>query len=192
MNDVSRWDSDLYEDDLRNCTEEGLMCKSCKQVALCISDGEGGFKQVDTETCDSEKQQTCKNAKCTTEANPSCVEEISIAFPCTSKGVFPDPYNCKKYYICCVEGNTRDVNNCDKDHAYDPVTTYCKTPLKNQTCTELSVPKCTKPGQLDALVKNKSIYYICQMKTTEAGQSILYPVQYLCPNGKSFVNNRCT
>lgn len=191
LKDVSRWDSFLFEDGDVNCTVEGLMCKNCTQVALCISNGDGGFVQIDTENCDLDKKQTCLNAKCTIDPNPSCVESIDIPFPCNAKGVFPDPFDCKKYHICCNTEKS-DVNNCDINHAYDPLTTYCKTLLNNKTCTEIPIPVCTKVGQLGALVKNKSIYYICQEKETPDKKKVLYPMQYLCPNGKSFVNNRCT
>lgn len=190
MKDISPWNRFHAKANASICTEEGLMCRNCNQAILCIGNGDGGFNEIDTETCNSSIPETCLNGLCTIDSNPGCVEQAKIIFPCNNKGMFPDPFDCRKYYICCTVGKS-EISTCDKDHAYDPLTTYCKTPLPNSTCTNTPLPTCIKAGQLGSLTINPSIYYICQLKTTTDNKKVLYPMQYLCPNGKKFEEDHC-
>lgn len=186
---ISHWNPFLGRADA-NCTKPGPMCRNCKQAIYCIEGANGEFTEFETETC--VLNQTCFNGNgtCTTAPNPGCDEVVKIPFPCNSKGMFPDPFNCKVYHICCNLGKS-DENTCDKDYGYDPLTTYCKIPLIESACARTPIPACKNAGQVGAVDKNPSIYYICQLKTTTDNKKVLYPMQFLCPNGKHFINNHC-
>lgn len=181
----------------KECTKPGMMCKSCKKLVMCI-ESEGKYEEMDLQTCS--KEQTCLNNECSEDPNPLCHTGDQGSFMCTATAMFPDPYNCNIYHICAKKSeavnDNRDESNvdyyhaamkCDDDYGYDPVSTYCKNPLKNNACPDkLPVPTCQKLGQSGALI-NPSIYYICRLTDSNT----LEPELGLCPHGKKFIGGRC-
>lgn len=184
----------MYElfDFQKECTKPGMMCKSCEKLVMCI-ESEGKYEEMDLQTCSEE--QTCLNNECSEDPNPLCPTGAQESFKCRATGMFPDPYNCNIYHICIqksdqVTPNDQDTQfamKCDDGYGYDPVSTYCKNPLKNGVCPDkLPVPVCKELGQSGALI-NPSIYYICIFGSS----GTFVPELYLCPHGKKFIGGRC-
>lgn len=168
------------------CTKPGPLCTDCETLVHCVQESNGEFDVIELEKCG--EGTTCLTNVCTNAPNPNCLT-TEFKFTCTGNGVFPDPYDCKKYHYCAVDhiaAGTAGLTTleCEEHFAYDPVTTYCKNKLADN-CLNFPVPICAKVGQTGALV-NKSIYYICVRKDGK-----LYPNLYICPNGKVYENSVC-
>lgn len=189
---------DLFDFE-KKCTKPGIMCKSCDTLVMCTGI-EGEYEETVLQTCDTKEKEYCLINKCSKDPNPLCSTTVQGSFQCTATGMFPDPYNCNIYHICAkkteeVKGSPIYDNadyyyaamKCDDGYGYDPVSTYCKNPLKNKLCPDkLPVPVCKELGQSGALT-NPSIYYICI-----SGSSGTYvPELHLCPHGKKFIGGKC-
>lgn len=106
-------------------------------------------------------------------------------------GVFPDPYNCTKYYIC-VEGESGKLvsyaYSCSGNWGYNMLSTYCDIPLEYGSCPkELLTPPCKELASTGSLEKNKSIWYICVL----GKDNILVHDLHLCPNGHMYDGMMC-
>lgn len=180
---------DYASGDIYKCTKPGEICKNCNQTKVCIDLGGGDFDELDGDECDIENKEYCLNGNCTNATNQHCPPREQPAFPCKSIGVFPDPFDCQVFHVCCEDeaNSSSSIHNCENKFAYDPLTTYCKIPLSSNICPERPpVPTCTRSGERGALTMNKTIYFICTKIN-----GVLYPVQYLCPNGRYFVGDQC-
>lgn len=174
------------------CVNPGIQCKSCDIAMNCMDIGAADLIEIDT-PCPS--GQTCNAGQCTDKPNFECSGASDVAFPCTAVGVFPNPSSCRSYFVCIKDGEKTfkpSKTECVGDYAYDPITTYCKFPIaKNGTCpVASSVPLCQTLGQTGAL-SNKSIFYIC-LKIDATKPNVLYPKLFLCANGKTYANGRCS
>ncbi|KAF2888485.1 hypothetical protein ILUMI_17688, partial [Ignelater luminosus] len=118
-------------------------------VQMCIPLGNNAFDQIFIESCNS--TSWCRNGECVnkTVPNPSC-QEGNENFKCPEPGIFPDPFNCRKYHICCPNDKRGITNtestalNCEKDYGYNAKTTYCDKKLINNQCPSVyPVPLCT-------------------------------------------------
>lgn len=175
-----------YADNFK-CSKPGDSCKSCNQTKVCVDLGNYEFIEIDGEYCEVDKNEFCLKGKCTNGTNPYCPPGEKPNFPCKLVGVFPDPFDCQVFHICCDKTGNSTQHSCPEKYGYDPLTTYCKIRLPTNLCPDTPpVPICTKSGERGAILTNKTIYYICTKI-----KGVLYPVQYLCPNGKIFVVDTC-
>lgn len=170
------------------------MCKSCKELVQCVPLGDGKFQTIHLQDCDTSKGITCLKKQCSNETNPRCNNQQVPPFVCSHTGMFPDPYDCKKYHMCAqaedtITGKTVPPIDlkCLDNYGYDPVTTYCKVSLPGGNCPENPpVPTCKQAGE-SAGINETSIYYICLYD-----KDVLLPHLYMCPHGKHYVNYECT
>lgn len=166
------------------------MCKNCNTLVRCIED-ESGLIEVPVKTCDKTKGEYCyQDKECSNAFNPEC-QNTNYSFTCTSTGVFPDPFNCKKYYYCVRTNATKPVSKfefmCGDDWGYNMVTTYCDKPVKNCPENSRPCPACKNGGDSGAL-ENKSIWYLC---ITDPVTNQTLPQLHLCPNGKWYDGTGC-
>jgi hypothetical protein len=107
-------------------------------------------------------------------------------FACNDQGVFPDPSNCQRYYMCYRNGeNMIKIEIECQNMSYSVETGDCSMPLDMSTCYQ---PKwsCEFGGKLQAWPGNSNIYYICHKVN-----GVLWPSLYRCPDYKIFYENDC-
>ena len=81
------------------------------------------------------------NAKCSNSAATSC--NNVDGFTCLSEGVFPNPTNCKEYFICSDNGNgelVADQYQCEDFRVFDPSAPqgdYCRF-TRNRFCVQVN------------------------------------------------------
>lgn len=166
------------------------MCDSCDLLVTCIRDDEG-FHKLPQETCAPDR--TCLGARCTSERNPICEEQLP--FPCNDIGVFPDPFDCQIFHFCVPEdGGLKNYSmRCEGSFAYHAGSTFCQTRLENNVCFEyinqFPVDLCLYSGQTASLIQNPSIYYVCAQFSSD--NPILYPFLFVCPHGGAYYNYEC-
>ncbi|CRL01883.1 CLUMA_CG015268, isoform A [Clunio marinus] len=81
------------------------------------------------------------NAKCSAIRNSNCGPRPAN-YNCMSKGVFPNPLNCKSYYHCYDDGNsiTAQEYQCSNLYVFDPSAVngqYCRY-TRNAYCTTVN------------------------------------------------------
>lgn len=166
------------------CSVAGLQCKDCETVVNCLDMG-GKFLEITTSNCG--EGETCNNGTCSKEANHQCSGLSKIKFACHGAvGMFPDPADCQKYYVCAPGIDLAYEAKCDSDRAYDMTRTYCSLKMGAGKKCPLSttVPTCTKPGYTFVLA-NKSIFGMCVIEKID-NKAYLVPRLYLCPNGGTY------
>ncbi|KAF2879725.1 hypothetical protein ILUMI_26443 [Ignelater luminosus] len=177
------------------CTAPGLKCGDCDQLFLCRKDG-NELKPEFIENC-SNYNQTCNIDRCSPTPTLECAL-INATFECRSlEGMYPDPGSCRDFHYCIPSktGSTpieKYSSKCEgTSFGYNPRTTYCDVPLRNQSCGASIVPICSNPGQTGIVRDNPTLYYMCRRHS--AAHPILYPFLYMCPNGKKYnaINYEC-
>lgn len=170
-----------------NCTHPGVTCSSdCKEVVLCV-DISGVLEAIVVENCDADTFCDAPSRSCVPPENSTCPDG-NYVFQCTSRGFYPDPFDCHKYYVCGKptgegsylpeEGDSPSDrrNTCPSGYAYDSLSTICKT----KECKEPVVPRCEEALDTDPLIFNPSIYYMCMKDSTT---NKLYPLLFRCSFG---------
>lgn len=169
------------------CTQAGFFCNECKESYFCFPIGDGSFLAQKVEDCIA-NGKTCleSTGECTTGENIKCNDNVtSYKFDCHQPGMFPDPYDCKKYYICSQRYLGQPEEHSCKDNAYNPLTTLCNKKLVGSKCDPLLKP-CQSAGEVGVIPGHPSMYYIC----LQVGK-ILSPQLFLCPNDEFFIDKRC-
>ncbi|XP_022905174.1 uncharacterized protein [Onthophagus taurus] len=172
------------------CTEQGQVCSSCNELAYCLESPEG-FEIDHMGYCDEGK--TCLRRDCTEEKNPLCQGDSNLAFPCHDEGMFPDPYDCHKYHFCVKDGEGNLVHypaTCSKGYGYDYDRLACTKKLRNNVCEDWPIDLCTNLGETKAFSADKSYFYVCA--DYDETNNMLYPHLYVCPNGGSYDNYKCS
>ncbi|KAF2879726.1 hypothetical protein ILUMI_26444 [Ignelater luminosus] len=174
------------------CTSEGIFCNDCRELILCSRDLSTGQLQQSLymscrydEICDSSNQ--CKKPP----AFPPCSPISHVGFVCSKPGMYPDPGDCKKYYICAPDNSgvlTAHGYDCRSEgtgrgFGYDPKSTFCNKLLSNDQCSGYPIPLCTGL-QSAALAANPTLYYDCKPYPNDP--TVLYPFQSRCDNGKKY------
>lgn len=145
------------------------------------------------ETCNTEDGYYCNlaNNGCSNRTGP-CHPFVSEGnFPCTSDGVFPDPYDCQKYHMCHLVGHQPISENieCGADRAFSAATGDCSLTLSDRVC---NVPQysCKNAGDTHSWLGNLNIFYVCNARY-ERGERILFPTLYRCAAGEIFNGRDC-
>lgn len=93
-------------------------------------------------------------AKCSGVPDPTCEDVLPVSnYECVNEGVFPDPQNCKKYYICTdnqEDGFLTDEYECDDNYVFDPSAPrddYCRLTF-NLFCVKIDCNGETKNIQM--------------------------------------------
>ncbi|CAD7089576.1 unnamed protein product [Hermetia illucens] len=126
--------ADLVRAEQKVCdaSNVGPKCADCNYLLTCV----GSF-QVNKQTCSSinPKRPYCQNDACVASTSQLCP---SSTFRCTSRGQFPDPLDCSRYYLCDGAGtNKAYAYVCPSNFVYDSKSGLCK----RTTCLTIDCSK---------------------------------------------------
>ncbi|KNC32938.1 hypothetical protein FF38_07757 [Lucilia cuprina] len=170
----------------------GPICESCDLLSTCVKHS-NGWVNIPVETCDTQNGFYC-NARlgsCSNATGPCHPFSFEGNFPCTSHGVFPDPYDCQKYHMCYFVGPTlvSASVDCGSDKAFNPATGQCSLTITHPVCHEKQF-KCENAGDAHAWPMSPNIFYICKA-TSNQDERVLYPTLYRCDDGEIFDGYFC-
>lgn len=175
------------------CSERktsGLICQDCFLLARCVRIS-GIWQTIAVDECNKERGEFCNLASkgCSNATGPCNPLGLVGNFPCTSEGVFPDPYDCQIYHMCYRVGHTNvSVKiECGQDRAFSATTGDCSLSLNDSVCTHTQY-QCNHAGEIHAWPGNSNIFYICH---ATIDQHILYPTMYRCAPSEVFNGSDC-
>ncbi|XP_046391382.1 uncharacterized protein LOC124159545 [Ischnura elegans] len=157
----------------RECTREGLMCKTCTELVNCVRDSKepSGFKEISQVTCNSDfpcdelvggcvRNGICRNG-------PFICPRTDNLEPMD----YPDLYDCTKYHECT--GRNDVAKQCEsKQQAWDPRRGDCVARM-GEVCKSYPVPLCREEGEKGSI--QGSLYsFRCVLDFAE-GIDMLYP-----------------
>ncbi|KAF5308069.1 hypothetical protein FQR65_LT06444 [Abscondita terminalis] len=171
--------------------QNGLTCKNCSTVLHCQANGVNSWLATPAGSCPINKK--CVNGQC---VNAARCPFPDVKFTCLTVGMFPDPGNCTKYYVCVYVNSvlTPYEVNCEGNdvslkYGYNPEKYSCSDVLpSNGQCQNYYVPICRYPYDV-GIIPRTSIYYECKYYVDEQDNinlDILYPYQKRCDNGKIY------
>lgn len=179
-----------------NCTRPGYICDGCEASYICVDIGGGNFVSDLVKDCVGEGT-TCleTTGECTADENLNCNQGArDYKFRCHQKGMFPHPFFCNQYFICCDESIASPPQiepiTCKGDGLkYDPLSTLCN---KKGDCTTPPVNSCKVAGEIGGVQGHPSMYYVCLNREISGSKATsLLPDLYLCPDDQVFANGAC-
>lgn len=170
----------------------GPICESCDLLSTCVKHS-NGWVNIPVETCDTQNGYYC-NARlgsCSNATGPCHPFSFEGNFPCTSHGIFPDPYDCQKYHMCYFVGPTlvSASVDCGNDKAFNPATGQCSLTINHPVCHEKQF-KCLNAGDAHPWPMSPNVFYICKA-TSNQDERVLYPTLYRCDDGEIFDGYFC-
>lgn len=170
----------------------GPICESCDLLSTCVRHS-NGWVNIPVETCDTQNGFYC-NARlggCSNATGPCHPFSFEGNFPCTSHGIFPDPYDCQKYHMCYFVGPTlvSASVDCGSDKAFNPATGQCSVTIEHAVCNQKQF-NCQNAGDAHAWPMSPNIFYICKA-TSNQDKRVLYPTLYRCEDGELFDGYFC-
>nr|CAD7410098.1 unnamed protein product [Timema cristinae] len=162
----------ILEDAVSTCNDTGYFCTSdCKTVQLCAAERLFNLTHCPGYTfCDA------ANHACSDDQT-SCPNWRPPAFTCCDHGLFPDLYDCSRYYLCYKDqfGSKPEVYECEEGTAFDVETLSC---TQKGGCAGSRAPVCSLETPTGALKDNPSIYYVCTLV-----DGVMYPQLCRCDQG---------
>uniref|UniRef100_R4FKS3 Putative chitin binding peritrophin-a domain protein n=1 Tax=Rhodnius prolixus TaxID=13249 RepID=R4FKS3_RHOPR len=163
-----------------DCITPGVICSDCGTLTFCVGEttlnGTTSVRVLNHAKC-VDGEHCAVGVGCTTLAEHPC----SVApFVCDDLGVFPDPYDCRKYHICTKQGSYE--YRCSTG-SFNSHTATCGYSLQDGHCYERPVPFCQKTLQVGSLPTDASYYYICVRYKSD---DVLRPSLHRCPANKQF------
>nr|CAD7413375.1 unnamed protein product [Timema poppensis] len=162
----------ILEDSVSTCNDTGYSCTSdCKTVQLCTAERLFNLTHCPGYTfCDAD------NHACADD-QMSCPNWRPPAFTCCDHGLFPDLYDCSRYYLCYKDqfGSKPEVYECEEGTAFDVETLSC---TQKGGCARSRAPVCSLETPTGALKDNPSIYYVCTLV-----DGVMYPQLCRCDQG---------
>lgn len=181
--------------DSNSCKDRGTagyICETCDLLAVCVKIS-SGWVNVPVETCDTENGFYCNSnmKSCSNVTGPCHPLGSEGNFPCTSEGIFPDPYNCQKYHMCYFVGLTLVAASveCGGNKVFNAATKDCSLPLNDPVCDKQQF-ECSSAGDARPWPNNPNIFYICQVATNQ-NIRVLHPTLYQCGTGEIFDGYIC-
>lgn len=171
----------------------GLICQGCSLLARCVRI-RGDWETIPVETCSNEDGYYCnvKMGGCSNQTGPCHPINIKSNFACTSEGVFPNPYDCQRYYMCynAIKSTLVAVHvECGGKRAFSAATGDCSLTLDDDVCATKQY-SCDNAGDSQAWPGNSNVFYICKADFDQ-GHRILYPALYRCAWGEVFNGQDC-
>ncbi|XP_075160751.1 uncharacterized protein LOC142233635 [Haematobia irritans] len=170
----------------------GPICESCDLLATCVKHSTG-WVNIPVETCDTQNGFYCNSllGRCSNDTGPCHPFSAEGNFPCTSHGIFPDPYDCQKYHMCYFVGPTLVSASveCGGDKAFNPATGQCSLTLAHSICQKQQFI-CHNAGDANVWPLSSNIFYICKASSNQ-DERILYPTLYRCDDGEVFDGYYC-
>ncbi|KAL5291603.1 hypothetical protein ACFFRR_010802 [Megaselia abdita] len=181
----------LSQDETNLCQERkvaGFVCHAnCKTVAFCMNFGDK-WETIVTESCVEGEFCNQFDGTCSKEMGSCNANGDDVNFSCKTEGLFPDPYNCHKYYLCYKPTGNKQVIavslNCPTGTAFNVEKGDCSLSEEDIACSQQF--ECTRPGEMHPWPHNENIFYICIKQ-----DSGLYPSLTRCEKGYVFRNGAC-
>ncbi|XP_017108801.2 uncharacterized protein [Drosophila bipectinata] len=170
----------------QNVRLAGFVCLDCNTLGYCIHDTTNQWQTVSMLEC-----QTGHSFYCSDEGTFGCTWQSQCTVPqrgpfsCQQPGLFPDPYDCRKYHECSAL-SVDTPRQCTNGAGYSTLTGDCVLPRESDQCTSPQY-SCTKSGQIGAWPADNRFYYICM---GDAATSF-YPLLLKCDDGFIFQNSGC-
>lgn len=106
--------------------------------------------------------------------------------------MFPNPYDCHKYYICSYSDHTKQKIvssniNCPQGTAFDAAKGDCSLPETASSCTDPQF-NCSEPNHIGAWPTNNNIFYVCIRQKNGLQPSLSRCQKDFVFNGKTCVN----
>ncbi|XP_037939879.1 uncharacterized protein LOC119672810 [Teleopsis dalmanni] len=171
----------------------GPICESCELLSTCVNHS-SGWVNIPVESCDTQNGFYC-NARlsmCSNITGPCHPFGSQNNFPCTTQGIFPDPYDCQKFHMCYfVESALVAANvECGGDKAFNAATGQCSLTIQDEICQKEQF-ECEKSGDAHAWPSNPNIFYICKATSNQNSEQLFYPTLYRCADGEIFDGYYC-
>ncbi|XP_014102993.2 uncharacterized protein [Bactrocera oleae] len=170
----------------------GNICESCELLSTCVRNS-SGWMIIPIEICDTAKGYYCnsRHGMCSNSTGPCHPFAMDGNFPCTSQGIFPDPYDCQKYHMCYFAGVTlvSVTLECFGNKAFNVATGQCTATLQDPICL-LPQFQCDKVGDAHAWPNSPNFFYICRA-LSQQDERVLYPSLYRCSDGEVFNGYAC-
>ncbi|XP_011182757.1 peritrophin-48 [Zeugodacus cucurbitae] len=170
----------------------GNICESCELLSTCVRNS-SGWMIIPIEICDISNGFYCNSREgvCSNKTGPCHPFAMDGNFPCTSQGIFPDPYDCQKYHMCYFAGVTlvSVTLECFGNKAFNAATGQCTSNLQDNACKTQQF-QCANVGDAHPWPNNPNVFYICRA-LSQQNDRILYPSLYRCPDGEVFNGHAC-
>ncbi|XP_050334111.1 uncharacterized protein LOC126761774 [Bactrocera neohumeralis] len=170
----------------------GNICESCELLSTCVRNS-SGWMTIPIEICDTAKGFYCNSraGMCSNSTGPCHPFAMDGNFPCTSQGIFPDPYDCQKYHMCYFAGVTlvAVTLECYGNKAFNAASGQCTATLQDSICL-LPQFQCDNVGDAHPWPNSPNVFYICRA-LSQQDERVLYPSLYRCSDGEVFNGYGC-
>ncbi|CAD7003038.1 uncharacterized protein LOC101453369 [Ceratitis capitata] len=170
----------------------GNICESCELLSTCVRNS-SGWMIIPIEICDTTKGFYCNSrlGMCSNATGPCHPFAMDGNFPCTSQGIFPDPYDCQKYHMCYFAGVTlvAVTLECSGNKAFNAATGQCTATLQDAICLVRQF-QCDNVGDAHPWPNSPNVFYICRA-LSQQDERVLYPSLYRCADGEVFNGHAC-
>lgn len=182
--DTKRLENNLKKEVM--CTKPGNICYDCWTSLFCIQVGEDFYE--DFQYCPT--GTTCVNStgQCGVSTHYECDGDYLFSY-CHGLGIFPDPFNCKKYFMCDSDLD-KASGECRGGYAFNPSTYRCDRKLKDMNQCLSPVPICHSLSQMGPVEGSPGIFYRCNREYL-GDDYHFYPELYACPDNQHFNGNIC-
>lgn len=179
----SAWANDNPCQDVRI---PGFVCMNCTTLGYCIHDATGSWETISMLGCQSEYNFYCSDEGtfgCTFQSQ--CQVPKRGPFSCQQAGLFPDPYDCRRYHECSDQ-SVDTPRICSNGAGYSTLTGTCVLPRESEQCIQEQFT-CSRSGQVGGWAPDNRYFYVCVNDTANS----LYPLMMKCHEGFVFNSYSC-
>ncbi|XP_017016142.2 uncharacterized protein [Drosophila takahashii] len=165
----------------------GFVCLNCTTLGYCLRDATGKWETVKMLGCESDHSFFCSDEGtfgCTWQSE--CRVPKRGPFNCQQEGVFPDPYDCRKYHECSDQ-SVETPRLCSNGAGYSTLSDSCVLPRESDQCTKEQFT-CERSGQVGGWLADNRFFYVCVNDSTNTD---LYPLMMKCREGFVFNSYSC-
>ncbi|KAH8373990.1 uncharacterized protein LOC110188803 [Drosophila serrata] len=165
----------------------GFVCLNCTTLGYCVKDASGRWDTISMLGCQSEHSFYCSDEGtygCTWQAQ--CKVPKRGPFTCQQAGLFPDPYDCRRYHECS-DLQVDTPRQCTNGAGFSTLTETCVLPRDSDQCLSAQF-NCSRPGDVGGWEADTRYFYVC---VNETSANSLYPLIMKCREGFVFMNNAC-
>uniref|UniRef100_A0A336KMD4 CSON010844 protein n=1 Tax=Culicoides sonorensis TaxID=179676 RepID=A0A336KMD4_CULSO len=183
------------------CNKTAQCSSSCGKIIYCDGDkipNEGVDCPASHPYCVTDvRADRCSNRPDPNNAACDDGQDSAADFFCTDIGYFPDPLNCRNYYICSYDPLTQDITpklyTCPVNHIFNYANTkecyrYINPPAS-------MCPNITCNGQASSYPivhpRNRDYYYFCMPHPLKPDENRFLPIMFRCEEGWVFNGRKC-
>ncbi|XP_017064600.2 uncharacterized protein LOC108103586 [Drosophila eugracilis] len=164
----------------------GFVCLNCTTLGYCIRDATGKWETISMLGCQSDHSFFCSDEGtfgCTWQSQ--CQVPKRGPFTCQQAGLFPDPYDCRKYHECSDQ-SVDTIRQCSNGAGYSTLLETCVLDRESDPCTKEQF-SCSRSGQVGGWLPDNRYFYVCVNDSTNS----LYPLMMKCREGFVFDSHSC-